>query len=121
MPGVAYVHPQFRTPTVAILLHASIALALALAGSFRELALLSAVARLATYLMTCLALPRLRRLNEGFRTPGVIVPILGVAVSLVFVLNLDRRKILAAVIALAAGAFVYWLSRNRQPVLREGA
>jgi amino acid transporter len=119
MPGVAYVHPQFRTPTVAIVLHASLALALALAGSFRELALLSAVARLATYLMTCLALPRLRRLNEGFRTPGLIVPILGVAVSLVFVLNLDRWKILAAVIALAVGAIVYWLSRNRPPASAE--
>src|SRR5688500_5202118 len=86
MGAVAYVHPRFRIPSVAIVLHAGIALALALAGSFRELALLSAVARLATYLMTCLALPRLRKLNDGFRTPGLVVPILGVVVSLVFVL-----------------------------------
>jgi basic amino acid/polyamine antiporter, APA family len=113
MGPVAYVHPRFRTPSIAILLHAGIALALALAGSFRELALLSAVARLATYLITCLALPRLRKLNDGFRTPGLVVPILGVVVSLVFVLNLDARKIIAAAIALTAGAVVYWVSRPR--------
>lgn len=111
---VSYIHPIFRTPTVAIAIHAGIALALALAGSFRQLALLSAVARLATYLATCLAVPRLRKLNEGFRTPGLIVPILGVVVSLVFVISLDRWKLLAGAIALTVGALVYAISRPRE-------
>jgi basic amino acid/polyamine antiporter, APA family len=113
MAPVAYVHPKFRTPGVAIVLHAGVALVLALQGSFRELVLLSAVARLATYLVTCLAVPRLRKINEGFRTPGLIVPILGILVSLVFVFNLDQKRIIAAAIALAAGAVVYFLSRPR--------
>jgi amino acid transporter len=108
---LSWVHPVFRTPSFAIAIHASVALALALAGSFRQLALLSAVARLATYLVTCLAVPRLRKLNEGFRTPGLIVPILGVAVSMVFVISLDRWKLLAAGIALAVGALVYFVSK----------
>jgi basic amino acid/polyamine antiporter, APA family len=113
MGPISYVHPRFHTPTVAIVIHATVALALALGGSFRQLALLSAVARLATYLVTCLAVPRLRKLNEGFRTPGLIVPILGVLVSMVFVVSLDRWKLLAAGIALTAGALVYVLSRRR--------
>ena len=113
LPIVAYIHPLFRTPVFAIIIHAGLALALALWGTFRELALLSTVARLATYLMTCLAIPKLRRLNEGFRTPGLIVPILGTIVALMFVFSLDRARITAAAIALAVGALVYFLSGKR--------
>ena len=108
---ISYVHPRFRTPSFAIAVHAAFALALALGGSFRQLALLSAVARLATYLVTCLALPRLRKPDEGFRTPRMIVPALGVLISLLFVISLDRWKLLAGAIALAAGAIIYYVSR----------
>jgi amino acid transporter len=111
---ISYVHPRFRTPSVAIVIHAAVALVLALAGSFAQLALLSAVARLATYLATCLAVPRLRKLNEGFRTPGLIVPILGVLVSLgivVMVMIDNPKRALAGAIAVAVGAVVYFVSR----------
>jgi APA family basic amino acid/polyamine antiporter len=113
MGPLSYVHPRFHTPTVAIVIHTIAALAFALSGSFRQLALLSAVARLATYLATCLAVPRLRKLNEGFRTPGLIVPILGTLVALVFVVTLDRFKLIAAAIALAVGALIYFVSKPR--------
>jgi len=107
------VHPKFRTPIVAIAIHVVVATILALGGSFATLALLSAVARLATYLFTCLAVPRLRKLNEGFRTPGLVVPILGALVSLLIVVTLDRAKLIAGAIALAVGALVYMLSARR--------
>lgn len=116
MGPISYVHPTFRTPSVAIVIHASVALALALAGSFAQLALLSAVARLATYLATCCAVPRLRKLNEGFRTPGLIVPILGVLVSLTFVFVLDAKRMIVAAIAIAVGALIYFLTRESAPV-----
>ena len=108
---LSYVHPRFRTPSVAIAIHATVALALALAGSFAQLALLSAVARLATYLATCLAVPRLRKLNEGFRTPGLWIPVLGVLVSLTFVITLDAKRLIAAAIALTVGAIIFFLSK----------
>jgi basic amino acid/polyamine antiporter, APA family len=111
---ISFVHPRFHTPTIAIAIHTIVALAFALSGSFRQLALLSAVARLSTYLMTCLAVPRLRKLNDGFRTPGLIVPILGTLVGLVFVYNLDQPKIIAASIAIAVGAIIYFVSRPAQ-------
>src|SRR5205085_10366540 len=47
MGPVKYVHPKFRTPTVAIVIHVAVATILALSGPFATLALLSAVARLA--------------------------------------------------------------------------
>jgi amino acid transporter len=111
MGPISYVHPRFRTPTVAIAIHTVVALVFALTGSFATLALLSAVARLATYLATCLAVPRLRKLNEGFRTPGLIIPILGTLVGLAFVASLNRDKIIAAAVALAVGALIYMVSR----------
>jgi amino acid transporter len=117
MGPVSFVHPRFHTPTVAIAIHTVVALAFALTGSFKQLALLSATARLVTYLMTCLAVPKLRKLNEGFRTPGLIVPILGSLVGLAFVVSLDRWKLLGGAISLALGAIVYALSRpRREPV-----
>lgn len=108
MGPVSFVHPRFRTPSVAIAIHATVALAFALTGSFKQLALLSATARLVTYLMTCMAVPRLRKLNEGFRTPGLIVPILGTLVGLAFVVSLDRWKLLGGAISLTLGAIVYF-------------
>lgn len=118
MGPLSYVHARFRTPSVAIAIHTTVALALALGGSFRQLALISAMARLTTYLVTCLAIPRLRKLSassskETFRTPGYIVPVLGVAVSLIFVWNLTPQKLLVAAIALTIGALLYVVSRPR--------
>ena len=104
---VSYVHPRFRTPSVAIVIHVAVATILALGGSFAQLAMLSAVARLSTYLFTCAALPRLRRINEGFRTPGLIVPILGTIISLALFFTLNRFNFLAAAIALGVGALIY--------------
>ncbi len=107
MRAISYVHPRFRTPTVAIVIHVTVATILALGGSFAQLAMLSAVARLTTYLFTCAALPRLRRLNEGFRTPGLIVPILGTLISLLLFFTLNRFNFLAAALSLVAGALIY--------------
>jgi APA family basic amino acid/polyamine antiporter len=120
MRAISYVHPTFRTPSIAIAIHVGVAMLIAVAANvlaepgkegdaFATLALLSAVARLATYLFTCAGVPRLRRLNDGFRTPGLIVPILGTLVSLFFVITLNRPKLIGATICIAAGAMI-WLA-----------
>jgi amino acid transporter len=103
---VSFVHPRFRTPTVAIAIHVAVAAVAAVAGSFAQLALLSTVARLATYLAGCASLPFL-----GGKTPRrIILAILGTAVSLTFVITLDRWNALAAAIALVVGAVVWFVS-----------
>jgi amino acid transporter len=108
--ALSYVHPSFRTPSVAIIIHVIFATALALGGSFAKLAMLSAVARLTTYLFTCAAVPRLRKLNEGFRTPTLLLPILGTLISLALFFTLNAFNFVAAAIALAVGAVIYVVS-----------
>ena len=109
---LSYVHPRFRTPTVAIIIHVAFAIAIAVGGTFATLALLSAVARLATYLFTAAAIPWLRKLPGEFRLPGgPVIPILGVLWSLVLVFNLDAKKLMLAAGAVLVGALIYFLSR----------
>ncbi|MCU1230268.1 MAG: amino acid transporter [Acidobacteria bacterium] len=123
MRAVSYVHPRYRTPSVAIVIHVLVATVIAVGANviadpgkegeaFAKLALLSAVARLATYLFTCAGVPRLRKLNEGFRTPGLIVPILGTLVSLFFVVTLNGPKLIGATICIITGALI-WLAAGK--------
>ncbi|WP_267118492.1 APC family permease, partial [Xanthomonas sacchari] len=58
---LARVHPRFRTPAAAILLQGVLSLALALSGSFVQLALLSMVTRLFAYIGTAAAVLVLAR------------------------------------------------------------
>jgi amino acid transporter len=115
MSAFSRVDPRFHTPTLAIVVHAVVALILALAGSFAQLAMLSAVARLTTYLFTCAGLPFLRKLGGAFRNP-LIVPILGTIISLLLFLSLNKENFLAAAIALAAGALLRLFAGPAQDV-----
>lgn len=120
---IAWIRPRFRTPIVAIAILVGLAIPLAIVGSFVELALLSAVARLTTYLLGCAAVPRLRKLStrSGFRIPGgLLVPILGVGVSAALFLTLDPQHIIASLVALAVGALVWVISCSYgKPVVDE--
>jgi APA family basic amino acid/polyamine antiporter len=108
---VSFVHPRFRTPIVAIVIHVAVAAVAAVAGSFAQLALLSTVARLATYLAGCASLPFL-----GERTAKrIILAILGTAVSLTFVITLNQWNAIAAAIALLVGAVIWYASTPKDP------
>jgi amino acid transporter len=109
---LSYVHPRFRTPSVAIVIHVGIAIVMSIAGSFALLALMSAVARLTTYLFTCAAVPRLRKLNEGFRTPGLIIPVLGTLISLTLFFFVEPVKLLAAAVALVIGGLLWLFAKT---------
>ena len=111
--AVSWVHPRFRTPIVAIAIHVTFAAILAVGGSFAQLALLSTIARLTTYLSGCASIPFL-----GARTArSVVLAILGVAVSLTFVITLHGPNLLAAGIALVAGALIYAVSGRARGLL----
>jgi len=111
MGPISYVHPKFRTPSVAIIVHVVVATVLALGGSFAQLALLSTVARLTTYLAGCASLPFL----GGVTPKRVILATLGVLVSSIFVITLHGPNAIAAAIALVIGALIY-LAVGKSPV-----
>src|SRR5947199_320867 len=114
----AAVHPRFRTPYFSILVFATLVWLFALLGNFTWNVTLSAAARLFCYGAGCAALPVLRRKQPGgawFQLPGgSFLAVVGVAVCLVLITQIDLRKslILMAVIVVA---FLNWIAvRNRE-------
>jgi amino acid transporter len=111
---LSYVHPKFRTPSVAIIIHVVVATGLALGGSFAKLAMLSAVARLTTYLFTCAGLPIIReKMTGGINIKTWVLGILGTIISLALFSTLNTFNFIAAGIALGAGVLVYLVSARR--------
>src|SRR4051794_15662663 len=113
---LATLHPEYRTPAAAILLQTAIALPLAFTGSFETLATLSAVARLATYFGTALAVPVLRRKlprEAAVRLPGgPVIPIAAALLCLVFAASAKKENLIAGAVALAVGGVIYALRRR---------
>ncbi len=114
---LARVHPVYRTPAAAIVLQSAIALVLALSGSFVGLAMLSIVARLATYVGTAAAVPILRRRFPGrpdvFRIPGgYAVPGAALALSFVFLASAELNNLVAGGAALLVGLIIYRTRRT---------
>jgi len=120
LPGVlAEVDPRYRTPVVSVLATTAIMLGLTLSGTFIYLATLSTVVRLATYLITCGALPILRRRKDApaaaFRMPaGILVAGLAMAVCFWLLTNVSLREARDAAIAVSLGLGIYWLHSWRK-------
>jgi len=114
--ALAYVHPRYRTPAVAIVVQSAIALPLALTGSFVRLAALSTVARLATYFGTAIAVPFLRRKFAGqpaLRLPGgPLIPIAASLLCIELAAGAKATDLLAAALAVAAGVPLYLFRRR---------
>ncbi len=118
LPAVfARVHERFRTPHVSILAYAVLALGLALYGSFTWNATLSAIVRLLTYGLTCVALLVFRRRpgmgEPGFRVPGalVVAPLaIAFCLFLLATRSLDQAWITGALVA--AGALLFVVRRR---------
>ena len=116
------VHARFRTPHVAIAIHAAACCAAALSGTFRVLAVLSVVATLLIYLACCLAVLELRRRDvraDGapFRIPGgAAVPLLACAVVLWPLASATATEFLAVAGVLVVASALYVLRRWRVSV-----
>ncbi len=111
-PALAKIHPRYKTPAAAIIVQTVIALVLALSGSFVELALLSIIARLITYIGTVVAVPVLRRKfsanDQTFRLPGeYLIPVCALIICLVFLASTTLFNLLAGAIGLVIGAVIY--------------
>ena len=114
--ALANVHPRYHTPAVAIVVQSVLAMALALSGSFVQLAMLSVIARLTTYIGTAAAVPVLRRKYgtrpDAFRIPGgPTIPILALLLCLVFLMSAQWHNLVAGLVALVVGAVIYRFQR----------
>jgi len=108
----AHVHGRFRTPDASILIYAAVSLALALSGTFAQLAAASAVARIVFYMATCAAVPVLRRRVEAppgaFTLPGgPFFPGLALLVCVAILAGADMTSLIGGGLALIAGAVLY--------------
>jgi APA family basic amino acid/polyamine antiporter len=117
----AAIHGRYQTPYLSIVAFAVLLWVLAAIGSFEWNAILSATSRLFAYMISCAALPVLRKKfpgQEGFHLPGGVV---FAAAGIVFALVVASRMGLAELIALAiatAVTFLNWLAVRHNPPVR---
>ena len=113
---LASVHPRLLTPVAAIVTVGVLSMLLALSGSFVQLALLSVIARLCTYIVTAGSVLVLRRTHgqrEGaLRLPGgALIPVLGATLAVGLLASASWRNLVAGIIAILVGAVVYRFRR----------
>jgi amino acid transporter len=114
---LARIHPIYRTPANAIIFTSAVALTLALSGSFAQIALVSALARLLMYGGSAAATLRLRSPTfagvvrpAGFTAPfGAVVPLVAIGVCVALAAGATGAQLLGGVTALLIGAILYWL------------
>jgi amino acid transporter len=111
------VHPQFRTPHVAIVLNAIVALTMSLYSSFAQAATFAAIARLMVFGSTCAALLALRRSNApapAFRLRGgTAIAIGGLVFSVWLVATRNSTELWILFAIVAAGAALFTLATRR--------
>lgn len=99
------VHPRYRTPHIAIVLNALVALTMSLYSSFAQAATFAAIARLMVFASTCAALIALRKGSgrpPAFRVPGGIAVAIGGLVFSIYLLatrNSTELWVLFAIVA----------------------
>lgn len=101
-----------RVPSRAIWLTSGIVLILALSGSFKQLAVISVVARLAQYIPTCFAVLRMRTQSElpetTFRVPfGPVLPLIAVAVCVWLLYETAWQELAWGAAGVLGGLIIY--------------
>jgi len=111
------IHARYRTPSNAILFTSAVALILALTGSFAQIAVVSALARLLMYAGSAAATLRLKSSQfaesvkpAGFTAPlGPSMPVAAMAVCVALAAGATRQQLAGGIAALVVGAALYWL------------
>jgi APA family basic amino acid/polyamine antiporter len=121
-PSAAAVHPRYRTPAVALLLHGLIAGGLTLTGTYSDLLTLTAFSSLLFNVLTVIGLVVLRHTRPELPRPYKVwayplVPLVYVAVALFFLVYMpiaDPRNTGLGLLLTALGvpAYLYWRRRS---------
>lgn len=115
MPQIfSRVHSKFRTPYVAILFFTGLGLVCSLSSTFQDLATLSVMARLISYIGCAAAVPILRKklpTPHTFHIPGgVTVPALAIILSLFLLTAANEKHFITGSIALLVGLVLYFVT-----------
>jgi len=122
------IHPRYRTPSNAIVATSVVAATLALSGSFAQIAVVSALARLLMYAGSAAATLKLRRTEGGvgvkpaaFIAPlGATAPVVAMCVCVALAAGATRDQLLGGGAALVIGAALYVGSAFRRTSRRSG-
>lgn len=114
------VHPRFLTPANSVVAYGALIFLAAAFGSFAWLAGMSALTRLAIYLLCIGALPRLRRMPGDpagrLQLPGGwLIPVAGAAVCLWLLLQVRLDAVAVTLGFLAVGAVLHFVARRGRP------
>jgi amino acid transporter len=111
-----HIHAKYRTPDVAIVATCLTTLALALTGSFAQLAAVSAIGRLIVYSGTCASVLRLRRQGPAPFTiaGGAVVPVVALAICVAMLAGATGDQLQRGGLALVAGALLFIIARRKK-------
>ncbi len=116
---LSYVHPAFRTPRNAIILHALIAAALATSGSFERLIVAANLATLTTYFLCAVAVIQLQRKDvrkegEPFKLwGGPVIPIAACVFAVWLASHAEPQEFAAVGIAFIVAVVIYFVMTKR--------
>jgi APA family basic amino acid/polyamine antiporter len=121
----ARIHPRFRTPHITTIWTGVVVGAVAMVTNIGELADLTNIGTLFAFILVCLGVNVLRRVNperpRPFRVPFVpIFPLLGVFMCLALMLSLPVMTWIRFVVWLGIGLVIYFLYSVRHSKLRRG-
>src|SRR5213595_1903126 len=121
----AKIHPRFRTPHITTIWTGVVVGAVAMVTNIGELADLTNIGTLFAFILVCLGVNVLRRVNperpRPFRVPFVpVFPILGVLMCLALMLSLPVMTWIRFVVWLGIGLVIYFLYSVRHSKLRRG-
>jgi amino acid transporter len=109
------VHRKFLTPANSILFYGSLAFLLAVFGSFVWLVAMVVFSRLIIYVLTCAAVPKLRRIHgdsRGFVLPGgYLFPLLALGACAWLIMQVSRDSLALTLLCIALGTLLYALAR----------
>jgi len=118
------IHQKFRTPHVAIVIHAVLCAGFAVSGSFNALIVLATLAALIVYFICCLATIQLRRRDiraEGaipFNVPGgSVIPVIAAIIVVWLMTSSTRQEFIAMGAMLAVETIIYFVMRSRRAVV----
>lgn len=119
LPGwFARIHPVYKTPANAVIAFGSIALVMALSGTFIWLAVMSTMVRLVTYALSIASIPTLEKTiteEQGqFKLPGgFFIPALALIICAWLSTQASLESWLAMLGFSAAGTLLYFYERNK--------